>query len=188
MDVAYNDARLQALVHNVGLITTRGPAGDDVMAAEWTHVIAHEPCLVMVHVGKNTATAENISASKAFGANIAAENQDWVAKMVGGESGYDVDKVAALKELGVEFYPAEKIDGFMVKDAAANLECAVIDEMDVAGYRAFIGRVVALCGTRQEPLVYSQGKYFKRGERVQKPDQKTLDRAKKVFEKHRKNK
>lgn len=188
MDIAWNDDRTQALVRNVGLITSKGPAGENIMAAEWTHLVAHEPAMIMVHAWKDTATAQNIAATNVFGANIAAENQNWVASLAGGSSGYDVDKVAALRELGVEFYPAEKIDGFMIKNAAVNLECEVVDEIDVAGYRVFIGRVVALCGTNQNPLVYSHGKYVRRGEHIQKPDEKTRKHFQSVLRKHRKNK
>lgn len=188
MDIAWNDDRLQAFVRNVGLITSKGPNGENVMAAEWTHLVAHEPCIIMVHAWKDTATAENIGATKCFGANIASKNQSWVASLAGNHSGFDVDKIAALKELGVQFYAAEKIDGFMIKDAACNLECQVVDEIDVAGYRVFVARVVALCGTNQPPLVYSHGKYWRLGERIEKPDEKTLRHFKKVVQKHRKNK
>ena len=37
LDLPWNDARSNKFITNVGLITSDGPFGADVMACEWTH-------------------------------------------------------------------------------------------------------------------------------------------------------
>ena len=37
MHLAWNDRRTRQFITNVGLITSNGPAGLDIMSAEWTH-------------------------------------------------------------------------------------------------------------------------------------------------------
>jgi hypothetical protein len=39
MDLLWNDRRTRQFVTNVGLITSDGPLGTNIMAAEWTHLV-----------------------------------------------------------------------------------------------------------------------------------------------------
>jgi flavin reductase (DIM6/NTAB) family NADH-FMN oxidoreductase RutF len=48
MDLQWNDRRTRQFLTNVGLITTNGPLGPDIMAAEWTHHISYSPSLISV--------------------------------------------------------------------------------------------------------------------------------------------
>jgi hypothetical protein len=48
MDLSWNDRRTRQFLTNVRLITTDGPYGPDVMAAEWTHHISYSPSLIAV--------------------------------------------------------------------------------------------------------------------------------------------
>ena len=61
-----DDRRTRQFLTNVGLITTDGPYGPNVMAAEWTHHISYTPSLIAINV-RGDATAENIDHSKEFG-------------------------------------------------------------------------------------------------------------------------
>src|SRR3990170_4724695 len=102
MDLPWGDKRTTKFVTNVGLITSNGPIGPNIMAAEWTHHISYSPGLVMVNINaQNNATAVNIQKTKEFGVNIAAADQNIVASIAGGSSGRNVDKIKILKELGV---------------------------------------------------------------------------------------
>jgi flavin reductase (DIM6/NTAB) family NADH-FMN oxidoreductase RutF len=46
MDLLWNDRRTRQFVTNVGLITSDGPLGPNIMAAEWTHHISYSPSLI----------------------------------------------------------------------------------------------------------------------------------------------
>lgn len=67
MHLQWNDRRTRQFITNVGLITSDGPYGPDVMAAEWTHHISYSPSLIAVNIRGQDATAHNIIESKEFG-------------------------------------------------------------------------------------------------------------------------
>ncbi len=186
MDLAWNDERTRRFVTNVGLITSRGPIGDNVMAAEWTHHISYAPSLMSVHLSLKDATVENIRATKVFGINLAASDQATLVSVAGNNSGREVDKIAALKELGFSFYPAKKIDCLMVEGAAMNAECEVLEEKQLGDHIMFVGRVVEISAdAEKEPLVYHNGKFWHLGERVSKPPEPELKRIEEVVRKHK---
>lgn len=188
MGLEYGTVESAKFVTNVGLITSNGPWGPNIMAAEWAHHISYEPSLIAVNIHPWDATAENIIKSKEFGVNIATENQNIISSVSGRSSGKQVDKIAVLKELGVEFYKANKIKVLMVKGAALNAECKVIKQETMGDHIMFIGEVVeSSVDEDAKPLLYHGGKYYKAGDRILKPDQKDLDKISKVIEKYRKD-
>jgi flavin reductase (DIM6/NTAB) family NADH-FMN oxidoreductase RutF len=81
--LSWNDRRTRQFVTNVGLITTDGPLGPNIMTAEWTHHISYSPSLIAGSVRGNDATAENIIESKEFCVNTAAEDQNVLFKIAG---------------------------------------------------------------------------------------------------------
>ncbi|MBI4017396.1 MAG: flavin reductase [Candidatus Aenigmarchaeota archaeon] len=187
MDIPYGSNEAAKFVTNVGLITSDGPNGPNVMAVEWTHQIAYKPGLIAISVHPADATAENIQATKEFGVNIAAEDQNTISSIAGGSHGQRVDKVGVLKELGIEFYDAKKIKAPMVKGAVLNAECKVVFSKDFGDHTLFIGEAVDVSIADKEPLLYHGGKYFKVGEHVTKPGQETMDKIKILTEKHAKH-
>lgn len=188
MDLPFNDPRTRKFVTNVGLITSDGPNGPNVMAAEWTHHISYGPSYIAVFVHPEDATAENIKKTKEFGVNLASEAQNVVASVAGGSSGHDVDKIGALKELGVEFYKAKKIKPPMIKGAAMNAECKVVKQEALGDHIMFVGEVVEISADENiQPIVYHNGRYWKIGERIQKPPEDELNRIREVVQKHAKS-
>ena len=98
MDLPWGDEKTVQFITNVGLITSNGPYGNNIMAAEWTHHVSYSPGLIAVCVGHNKATEENIRNSKEFGVNICATDQSVMASVAGGSSGKNVDKISAFSE------------------------------------------------------------------------------------------
>ncbi|HLC79406.1 MAG TPA: flavin reductase family protein [archaeon] len=173
-------------ITNVGLITSTGPHGHNIMAAEWTFQISYDPGYIAVCIGHHKATRENISATKEFGVSIAAKGQNSLSSIAGGSSGRKVDKIGALKELGFEFFEANKIKPLLVKGAVLNLECSVEHEMPVGDHAMFIGKVLDGKVWDSEPLAYFAGKYYLLGNRVEKPPQEVLDKMDKIVKAHEK--
>jgi len=91
MHLAWNDRRTRQFITNVGLITTNGPAGPDIMAAEWTHHISYSPSLIAISVRGHNTTAENIQSSREFGVNLVAADQNIVCRVAGRYSGKETD-------------------------------------------------------------------------------------------------
>ena len=188
MDLTWGSIPSKKFVTNVGLITSNGHWGNNVMSAEWTHHISYEPGLIAVNIHLSDATAENIMKSKEFGVNIAAESQNVVCSIAGGYTGKEVNKIEVLKELGIEFYKARKIDVLMVKDATMNAECKIVEQMELGDHIMFVGKAIEITTDENtRPILYHSGKYYKVGDNVSKSHQEVLDKIKQLVEKYRKS-
>lgn len=174
-------------VTNVGLITSNGPYGHNVMACEWTHHISYTPYLIAVCIRSNKATFANIKESKEFGVNIAASDQNSLASIAGNNSGKTLDKIKVLEELGVTFYQADNIDTLMIKGAAMNAECKLIKFIDVGDHPLFIGEVLTMSEAEKKPLIYNDGKYWNCGDQIKKPDEEVLAQFADVIKKFKKS-
>lgn len=188
MNLPWNDRRTRQFVTNVGLITSNGPLGINVMAAEWTHHVSYSPSLIAVNVRQDDATAENINESKEFGVNLAAEDQNIICSITGQYTGKRVDKIALLKKMGIVFYEAKKIKVPMITGAAMNAECKLIKQEEQLGdHIMFVGEVVEISADeRIKPLIYQNGKYWKLGDAIAKPAPETLDKINELANIHRK--
>lgn len=185
MDLPWGDEKTVKFVTNVGLITSDGPNGPNIQSAEWTHHVSYSPGLIAVCLGKDRTTRENILATKEFGINIAATDQNVIASVAGGSHGRDVDKIGLLKELGFKFYKAKRIKTLMVEGAALNAECKVVNVTELGDHTMFIGEVQEAVASQKEPLAYHGFKYWKLGENIPKPGLE-VEKLKSLVEKFRK--
>jgi len=186
MELAWNDPRTRQFVTNVGLITSDGPLGPNIMAAEWTHHISYAPSLIALCIAASDATTANIEASREFGVSLAAESQRIFCSVAGGHGGRKVDKIAALRELGASFYPARCINAPMVAGAAMNAECKLHQKIELGDHFTLIGEVVDITADPNvRPLIYHNGQYWLVRESLSKPPQPELDRIKSVVASHR---
>ena len=185
MDLAWGDERTKQFITNVGLITTNGSHGYNIMSAEWTHHISYTPGLIAVCIKPNDATHDNISKTKEFGVNLCASDQNILSSIAGGNSGKKVNKIGALKELGFKFFKAKKIDVLMVESVAMNAECKLVKKLKLGDHTIFVGEVVELYPVKDKiPLLYHSQKYWEIGEQIQKPLKQELDKISKVIEKY----
>jgi flavin reductase (DIM6/NTAB) family NADH-FMN oxidoreductase RutF len=184
MDPKDDDVSWRQFVTNVGLVTSRGPLGDNIMSAEWTHNVSYEPMLLMVNLRESRATAENIRASKEFGVNLAGEAQNVFSSVAGNNKGREVDKIAVLRELGAEFYEAKKINCLMLKGAAANFECKLVNTVEMGDHVAFVGEAVESDAGPGRPITYHGGKYYKIGDNIAKPGPEFLEKIAALLAKH----
>ena len=182
MDFPWGSETSAKFITNVGLITSNGPNGMNIMSAEWTHHVSYSPSLIAVCVGQGKATNENIKATKEFGVSIAAADQNVLASVAGGSSGKKVDKIAALKELGFKFYKAKKVNLIMVEGAVLNAECKVVHIAELGDHTMFVGEVLEAKISAKEPTIYHGNKHFKVGEKIHEPPAEELERIKKVVE------
>lgn len=186
MHLPWNDRRTRQFLTNIGLITSDGPWGPNVMAAEWTFHISYAPSLIAVCIHPWDATAENIAQSREFGVNLASEDQSIISSVAGGYTGKEVDKMAVLRELGVEFYDAKKIKVLMVKGAAMNVECRLFKQEELGDHVMFVGEVVEISADeRIKPIIYHNGKYWSLGEHVPRPPE-VFEKIEKLAEKYTK--
>jgi flavin reductase (DIM6/NTAB) family NADH-FMN oxidoreductase RutF len=188
MDLSWNDRRTRQFVTNVGLITSDGPLGPNIMAAEWIHHISYSPSLVAANIRGHDATAQNINESKEFGVNIAAENQNVICSIAGKYKGIHVDKISVLKEAGIAaFYNAKRISKEvpMLVGAAMNAECKLVKQEELGDHIMFVGEVIEISADENiRPLLYHNGRYWRLGEALIKPQPDILIRIEELAQKH----
>ena len=188
MDLQWGDEKTVQFITNVGLITSYGKHGDNIMAAEWTHHISYSPGLIAVCVGHGKATYDNIKETKEFGVGISANNQNVLASVAGSSSGRDLNKIEVLKELGFKFYTAKKIKTLMVEGAVLNIECKLFKEIPLGDHTMFVGEIMDVSFNKdKEPLAYHKGKYWIMDKLIEKPSDQEGERMKNIVQKHKKH-
>ena len=187
MDTPWGSEAAKQFATNVGLITSNGPYGHNIMAAEWTHHVSYSPGLIAVCIRPTAATNANISKTKEFGVNLAAFDQNEIASIPRNNTGKSINKIAALKDLGCKFFDAKKINTLMVENASLSAECKLVKKLDLGSHTIFIGEIVELHPVSEKvPLVYHGQKYWKLNEEIPKPQKAELDKIQKAVEKNTK--
>jgi len=160
------DAR-RAFATTVGLITTGGPGGPNVMAAEWTYHVSYNPFLILVLVRSTHATHRAILEETEFGVSLCSEAMVRQANFAGSYSKHSMDKLSS--EL-FELYPAQRIRAPLVRGAILNAECRLVATHEIGDHTAFVGEVVAATwDPEKRPLVLHRG-YRGLGERIAKAE------------------
>ncbi|KAA2281585.1 flavin reductase family protein [Candidatus Nitrosocosmicus agrestis] len=186
MDLPWGDPRSNKFATSIGLVTSNGPHGHDIMACEWTHHLSYRPGLIAVSLGPTKTTVKNIRASKEFGINLCATDQTIIASVAGGYSGRDYDKINVLKEIGFQFFQADNIDVLMVKGASLNAECKLFKEVTFGDHVMLIGEVLeATHNPEKESLIYNNGKYWSL-QSIEKPNEETRQSIKDILNKYKK--
>lgn len=154
-EIMYNVHRYFATT--VGLITTKGSRGRNVMAAEWTMHISYEPMLIAVFV-HDSPTYWNIQETQVFGVNIASDDQAELVNIAGGYSGTEIDKLGIP---GIfKTCDAKHIDVPMIKGCVLNAECKVAMIEKIGDHIMIVGEAVrATFDEKKFPLIYTRGNY-----------------------------
>ncbi len=187
MDLQWGDEKTVQFITNVGLITSNGKHGHNIMACEWTHHVSYNPGLIAVCIHPGKATYENILKSKEFGVSITASDQSVLSSIAGSSSGKNTDKIKVLEELGFKFYKAKKIKTLMVEGAVLNLECKLIKKIKPGTHMIFIGEVISVNFNKEKtPIAYHKGMYGTVINNIPKPSDEERERFKQVIAKHKK--
>ena len=188
MEMKYGGAESKQFVTNLGLITSSGKWGHNIMTAEWVHHISYDPAMVVVnidacgrHCGKHNRVGQ-------FGISLASEDQGELIKVAGNSTGKEVDKIAVLRELGFGFYKAKMIDVNMVDGAVLNLECKLIKHEKMGDHIMFVGEVLkADAHTDKNPVIFKSGTgLFQVGDKLAHEDKSK--EIEKVVKRHAKGK
>lgn len=161
MDMPWGDPKNERFTTGVGLITSDGPHGPNIMACEGTHLVSYQPARITISVGNKKPTWENIKKTKEFGVSLASVDQMQAIIVAGKHSAKNLDKIAVLKAIGVKLLPSKHIKPMLVDGAALHAECKVVDELVVGDHTLFVGEVLAVTRFEAEPVVYRQGQLFK---------------------------
>lgn len=148
-------------ITNVGLVTSSGPLGANVMPAEWVHHVSHDPGLIAISIGASSATATNVRESGEFGVNLISCGQARFAVLAGLCSGRTHDKLTMLEDMGLRAYEARKIRAPMIHGAALNAECRLDREIPLdAGRALFLGVAIDAVAHGAPPVAYHKGRFW----------------------------
>ena len=109
---------------NISVITRHIPISSDMYA---------------IALNKNTLSYTHIRGSKVFAINFMPYSKEEEVRYCKTNSGRFKDK---FKESGLQKEECELIDCPNIKEAIANAECELIDEVDADNYSLFIAKVV----------------------------------------------
>ena len=166
MDAATVEEAYRLFTTTVGLITTNGSRGPNVMSAEWTFNVSYEPFLIAVVLEAGEATFDAIRETKEFGVSLISEEHVTAMGFAGHFTHHDTDKLSS--DL-FETQPAKKIRAPLIKGAVLTAECRLVQEVPTGDHVTFIGEVVELSvDPSKRPVVLHRGPH-RLGERIERP-------------------
>ncbi|HII40982.1 MAG TPA: flavin reductase family protein [Thermoplasmata archaeon] len=152
-----------AFTTTCALITTDGPHGPNVMAAEWTFNVSYRPFLILVAIDPGNRTHDMILESQEFGVNLVAEDQVAAMGFAGHYSKADTDK---LSSEAFDTFPAKHIRAPLIRGALLAAECRLVAHYPMGDHTAFVGEVVEFSvGSEKSPVVLHHGSR-RLGERI----------------------
>ena len=187
MEIPWGSDIANCFITNVGLVTTNGIYGHNIMACEWTHHLSYKPGLIGVSIHPRHATYAHIKSSKEFGVCVVSTQQSVLSSIAGKESGKIIDKIKIAEELGFKFSSAKNINVMMIEGASVNLECKLHQEIPLGDHTLFVGEVIAgSFNPEEKPLGYHHGKYWDMTSTLEKPPAGVREKIKMLFECYKK--
>ena len=105
----------------------------------WTMTASRKPPMIAIAVSKQRYFLEATRSSGAFVVCYPSTEMTMEAKFFGTRSGHDLDK---LTECPIRTQSAHQVDGVISRDAIANFECRLEQEVETGDHVVLIGRVV----------------------------------------------
>ncbi len=97
-----------------------------------------KPCLVGIGIARSRYSYELISKSKEYVVNAVDEKLAEAVKLCGEKSGKEIDK---FKETKLTAAKAAEISAPLIAESPVNIECQVVQEIDIGDHVWFIGEV-----------------------------------------------
>lgn len=121
------------------LVATYDETGEpDVMTAAWGGIVCSDPIAIGVAIRPQRKTFKNLKVKKAFTISIPGEEHMMETDYFGLVSG---EKENKFEVSGLTPEKAEFVDAPYVKEIPYNIECEVIEELDLGAHTLFIGAV-----------------------------------------------
>ncbi len=119
----------------------------------WVTRTSYEPAMVAVSIGEGRLTLDYMRQSNCFSVNVLGENQFDLVKHFGFQSGRSVDKFKDVK------WHSAKTGAPILDDAAAYMDCKVVDEIKTGDHWLFIGEVVdEKTQHKEKPMAYDKNR------------------------------
>lgn len=150
----------------------------NIITLAWTGTVCSDPVMVSISVRKERYSYDIIRETGEFVINLTTEALAYATDFCGVKSGRDVDK---FTEMGLTAGKAEKVLCPIISESPVNLECRVVNTLDLGSHTMFIAEVLAVDVSEDyidekgrfdlnsaKPLAYSHGEYFGLGKKLGK--------------------
>ena len=145
---------MNTLTHGVYVLGVHANNKDNLMTAAWLCQVASSPAMLVVAVSTGHLTADMMKEAGYFTVSVLRDTQKDTAIACGRVSGRKEDKTKLVETEYTE-------DGIpMIKDAAAQLVCKVVDQKVVTNHTLFIAEAVSATKNADEVLLYHQKDFF----------------------------
>lgn len=159
------------------LVSCRDKKGNDnVLTVAWAGTICSDPAMLSISVRKERYSYPMIKESGEFVVNLTTKELVRATDYCGVKSGREEDKFAAA---GLTKGEAEKINAPIIMESPVNLECRVVNVLELGSHDMFLAEVVNVQvsdGYMDEKggfhlndanlLAYSHGEYYALGEKL----------------------
>ncbi len=145
---------MNTITHGVYVLGVRTEEKENLMTAAWLCQISSAPPMLMVAVSEPHLTASMIRQAGKFTVSVLKSSQKAEALACGTVSGRKADKTSLVEaeytESGIP----------MVKGAAAQMECKVLDVNDKTNHLMFIAEVTEASYSSDDVLLYHKKEFF----------------------------
>lgn len=159
------------------LVSCRDKKGNDnVLTVAWAGTICSDPAMLSISVRKERYSYPMIKESGEFVVNLTTRELVRATDYCGVKSGRDEDKFAAA---GLTKGEAEKINAPIIMESPLNLECRVVNVLELGSHDMFLAEVVNVQVSDEymdekggfhlndaKLLAYSHGEYYALGEKL----------------------
>lgn len=156
------------------LVSVADKAGrQNLFTVAWTGTVCSDPPMVSISVRPERYSYSMIEETGEFVINLTTEQLAYATDYCGVRSGRDVDKWKKMKLTQVR---GEHVMAAMVAESPVNLECRVVQKLELGTHHMFLAKVLAVHVDERyldekgsfhlnaaRPLVYSHGRYLSIG-------------------------
>lgn len=159
------------------LVSCRDKKGNDnVLTVAWAGTICSDPAMLSISVRKERYSYPMIKESGEFVVNLTTKELVRATDYCGVKSGREENKFAAA---GLTKGEAEKINAPIIMESPVNLECRVVNVLELGSHDMFLAEVVNVQVSDEymdekggfhlndaNLLAYSHGEYYTLGEKL----------------------
>ncbi len=148
----------------------------DIITAAWTGNICSDPVMTYVSVRPERFSYHMIEETQCFAINLTTKALAKATDFCGVRSGRDVDK---WKETGLTPEKADYIPAPLIRESPVNIECQVVNRLDLGSHTMFIAKVLAVHAeeayidergkfdlTASGLMAYAHGEYLELGKKI----------------------
>jgi flavin reductase (DIM6/NTAB) family NADH-FMN oxidoreductase RutF len=139
------------------IVSTSKEGKSNIMTLNWSSPVSFNPPMLCIAVGKQRYSAELIKETKEFVVAIPSDEMEKEVLFCGTTSGRNIDK---FKETKLTPIKAKYVRPPLIKECIANLECKVVEEIEVGDHILFIARILAVYEREGKVLIDLGGRKF----------------------------